>query len=101
MFARDAATIILGCAERLEDLPQYLNVGLGHDHSVLEYYQVAAAAVGWSGRYAFDLTKPTGMKQKLVDNTRQQQLGLRATTSLAEGLAQTYRYFLETHKNGQ
>jgi len=99
MFARDAADIIVGCAQRMEELPQYMNVGLGQDHSVLEYYQAAAAVIGWSGRYAFDLTKPTGMKQKLVDITRQRHLCLHATTSLADGLSETYRYFLETQSN--
>lgn len=99
MFAEDAAKMILACAERLDDLPQYMNLGLGHDFSVLEYYQAAADVVGWSGKFDFDLSKPTGMKQKLVDVSLQQSLGLKATTSLPDGLRQTYRYFLDSQEN--
>ena len=95
MFAEDAARMILACAQRIDELPQYMNLGLGHDHSVLEYYEAAAVAIGWSGGFEFDLSKPTGMKQKLVDVTLQQQFGLQATTSLPEGLQHTYRYFQE------
>ena len=96
MFAEDAARIILACAEQIDSLPQSMNIGVGRDHSVLEYYETAADVVGWSGRFEFDLTKPTGMKQKLVDNSQQRDRGLDATTPLALGLQRTYDYFLET-----
>lgn len=96
MFAEDAARIIFGAANRIEELQQNMNIGLGRDYSVLDYYQAMAAVAGWSGTYDFDLTKPTGMKQKLVDITHQSALGLNALTSLSSGLKQTYEYFLET-----
>lgn len=95
MFAADAASIILAAAQRIDELPQYMNIGLGHDHSVLEYHEAAARVIGWTGRYDFDLTKPTGMKQKLVDTAHQRAFGLTAATSLEDGLRQTYDYFLE------
>lgn len=96
MFAADAAKIVLAAAQRIEELPQYMNIGLGHDYSVLEYYEAAGRVIEWSGRYEFDLSKPTGMKQKLVDISQQARFGFEATTSLTEGLRQSYQYFLET-----
>jgi GDP-L-fucose synthase len=99
MYAEDAAKMILACAQKMETLPQYMNLGLGHDHSVLEYYEAAAAVIGWSGGFDFDLTKPTGMKQKLVDISRQQEFGLQAVTSLADGMQKTYQYFLDSTPN--
>lgn len=97
MYAADAAELIFAAAHRSDELPQYMNIGLGHDHSVLDYYKAAAIAVGWSGRYEIDLTKPTGMKQKLVDTGRQRSLGLAASTTLLDGLRLTHDYFLEVH----
>lgn len=100
MFAADAANIILEAAQRIEELPQYLNIGLGHDFSVLEYYQAAARTIGWEGEFQFDLTKPTGMKQKLLDVSVQSSFGWAPATSLDEGLRQTYDYFREVQRAG-
>lgn len=100
MFAADAADLILEAAQRIEQLPQYLNIGLGHDFSVLEYYQAAARTIGWEGEFQFDLTKPTGMKQKLLDVSVQSSFGWAPATSLDEGLRQTYDYFREVQRAG-
>jgi len=100
MFAADAADLILEAAQRIEQLPQYLNIGLGHDFSVLEYYQAAARTVGWEGEFQFDLTKPTGMKQKLLDVSVQSSYGWAPVTSLDDGLRQTYAYFREVQHAG-
>jgi GDP-L-fucose synthase len=100
MFAADAADLILEAAQRIEELPQYLNIGLGHDFSVLEYYQAAARIVGWDGEFQFDLTKPTGMKQKLLDVSVQSSFGWAPRTTLHEGLLKTYEYFHEVQRAG-
>lgn len=100
MFAADAANMILDAAHRIDEVPQYLNVGLGYDFTVLDYYQAAARTVGWDGEFEFDLTKPTGMKQKLLDVGVQDAFGWKATTTLDEGLRQTYAYFQEVQRGG-
>jgi len=97
MFAADAASLILAAAQRIDELPQYMNIGLGYDFSVLEYYEAVAHVVGWPGSYSFDLSKPTGMKQKVVEISHQASLGLKASTDLRDGLRQTYEYFLKMH----
>ncbi len=75
-----------------------MNVGLGHDHSVLQYYEAAAAVIGWSGRFIFDLERPVGMRRKLVDVSRQQAWGWQPATSLQGGIAEAYRYYVtESH----
>lgn len=99
MFARDAASILLAMAQRTDELPPYVNVGLGRDFQVLEYYRCAAEVIGWAGTWSFDLGKPTGMKRKLVDIRRQQALGLGPVTSLRDGIAQTYEYFKSIHQH--
>lgn len=95
MFARDLAHCILRAINHFDTLPDTMNVGLGYDFAVNDYYEIASRVVGWKGRFEHDLTKPVGMKQKLVDTTRASEWGWVATTSLEDGLDQTYRHYLE------
>lgn len=95
MFAGDLADGIWYAVDRFDDLPGFMNIGLGHDHSVTDYYTEAARVIGWDGQFTHDLTKPTGMTQKLVSIARQEAFGWTLKTSLAEGIALTYAYFRE------
>lgn len=93
MFAKDAADCIWRVAENIETCPAVMNVGLGHDWSVNEYYEAIAEVVGYRGTFEHDLSKPTGMKQKLVDTTLAKNWGWQSTTSLREGLEQTFKFY--------
>lgn len=96
MYAGDLADAIWDAVERYESLPTMMNVGLGSDLSVNEYYKAAASIVGYSGRFVHDLSKPVGMKQKLVSTNLAETWGWKSKISLEEGLARTYQYYLET-----
>lgn len=96
MFAGDLADAVLRAADDIDRLPDLMNVGLGHDHTINEYYETVADVVGWQGEFTHDLSKPVGMKQKLCDTTRQSAWGWQAPTSLRDGIAQTYRSYLES-----
>ena len=72
-----------------------MNVGTGMDHSVNAYYEAAAEVVGYAGKYWHDLTKPVGMQQKLTSVHRANMWGWKSQTTLLEGLAKTYHYFLD------
>lgn len=99
MYAEDLADFIFYALPRLASMPQTLNVGLGQDYSINEYYQVIAQIVGFEGKFEHDLTKPVGMKQKLIDTTLLQEFGWNSKTSLTEGVRQTYSYFLKEAVN--
>lgn len=94
MFAEDLADFILSSLDYFESVPQMLNVGLGHDYSIQEYYETIAKALGYQGRFAYDLTKPSGMKQKLVNVDRQTELGWKPKTDLLSGIKKTYQFYL-------
>jgi GDP-L-fucose synthase len=96
MYARDAADAILNLLTYFDGLPDIMNIGLGHDYSINEYYEMAAKVMGWKGEFIHDLTKPAGMKQKLVCIKNQQKMGWNPTTTLQEGIAKTYAYYLES-----
>jgi GDP-L-fucose synthase len=96
MFASDLADAALAALEHFDSLPELMNIGLGHDHTINEYYEQAAAIIGWQGHFVHDLSKPVGMKQKLVCVRRQADWGWSPSTSLHDGIAKTYHYYLET-----
>ena len=93
MFATDLADFIIWALPRLSSLPLYLNVGLGRDWSVRDYYETIAKIVGFDGQLVFDPTKPAGMKRKLLNVDDVHRLGWRAATSLEHGLAQTIAHY--------
>lgn len=96
LYAGDAATMIWHAVSIFDELPDIMNLGVGMDHSVLDYYRAAAEALEWHGEFSFDLSKPVGMKRKLVDTSHQQRLGFPEPGALAAGLRMTSDYFLES-----
>jgi GDP-L-fucose synthase len=96
LYAEDLADWIVSHGiERINDLPQYLNLGFGRDHSVREYYAMAAAVMGYEGEFRYDLDRPIGMRQKLMDSSRARAFGWAPGTSIEDGLARTYHSYLK------
>ena len=82
-------------------MPQNINVGLGKDYLINEYYKSIANIIGFKGIFVHDLTKPIGMKQKLIDDTRLKAFGWSSKTSLQEGLTKTFEFYKKTLNNEQ
>ena len=95
MSANDLADLVYYCIENLEVMPQNLNAGLGHDYSIKEYYEAAADVIGYDGGFKHDLSKPVGMKQKLVDVTLLRKFGWKHKMSLRDGVAVAYKFFMK------
>lgn len=95
MYAGDLADFISYAIENFDKMPQNINVGLGHDYTINEYYKAIAAVIGFDGTFVHDTTKPVGMKQKLIDDTKLRAFGWRYQTSLEEGIQQTLDYYHE------
>ena len=74
---------------------QHVNVGTGRDLSISELAQTLKEVIGYRGRLSFDPTLPEGTPRKLLDVARAARLGWRAKIDLREGLADTYRWYLE------
>ncbi|MFD1880625.1 GDP-L-fucose synthase family protein [Paracoccus pacificus] len=99
MYAGDLADAIIRALAAPGDLPESLNIGLGHDHSINDYYRIVAEVIGWQGDFTHDLGRPVGMKQKLLDVTRQTAWGWAPQTSLTDGIRAAYEFYLkEQHK---
>jgi GDP-L-fucose synthase len=95
MYAEDLANFVNFAIQKFSDMPQNINVGLGHDYTINEYYETIADVIGYQGEFVHDLTKPVGMKQKLIDDTQLKAFGWHYQTKLKDGLRQTYQHYLE------
>lgn len=98
MYAGDFAEIVVKIIEQLEEMPITMNIGLGYDYTINEYYDKVAKVVGFKGKFIHDLTKPSGMKQKLLDISLQKSLGLDYNHSLENGIKKTYEYYLNEYR---
>ena len=99
MYAADLANFIFYAIPNFKEMPQNINVGLGKDYSINEYYKSIANIIGFKGSFVHDLTKPIGMKQKLIDDTRLKTFGWSSKTSLQEGLTKTFEFYKKTLNN--
>ena len=98
MYTADLADFVFFALEHWERIPEIINIGLGVDHSVNEYYQAVAKILNYKGEFHHDLTKPEGMKRKLVSTKKADELGWKAKTSLEEGIKKTYEFYLQEER---
>lgn len=76
-------------------LPQLpLNIGVGTDYSIRELAEAIAGVVGYKGMIQWDTSKPDGAPRKLLDSSRMRELGWSASTNFADGLKNTYEWYL-------
>jgi GDP-L-fucose synthase len=73
----------------------HVNVGSGTDVTIEELARLVMRVVGFAGELVRDTTKPDGTPRKLMSNEKLAAMGWTPSISLEEGLARTYRWFLE------
>ncbi|MCW5700430.1 MAG: GDP-L-fucose synthase [Rhodospirillales bacterium] len=88
------------CADALVHLmtvysdTEHVNVGSGEDHTIRKLAETVAEVVGFPGMIATDPSKPDGTPRKLMNADKLKALGWQPKIGLAEGLADTYRWYL-------
>jgi GDP-L-fucose synthase len=90
----DLADALVFLMERYSGESQ-INIGWCEDVTIAELAKLVAAAVGFTGEFRFDATKPDGAPQKLLDVGKLDSMGWRPRIHLREGLAGAYRWFVE------
>ena len=81
-------------AANTEPMMSHINVGTGVDCTIRELAETMKQVVGFEGELVFDITKPDGTPRKLMDVSRLENMGWKASLSLTDGLAMTYQWFL-------
>ena len=93
LYVEDAAEGILLAAEQYED-SRPLNLGTGEEISINGLATMIATEVGYTGRIAWDKTKPNGQPRRCLDVSRiKQTIGFQAKHSLRDGLKKTIAWF--------
>lgn len=92
----DGCAFLLG----LESPPDWINLGTGVDVTIKELTETVAAVVGYTGKIAWDATKPDGTPRKLMDVSKLAALGWKAKIALREGIEKTYASFLAEQAAG-
>ena len=93
MYIKDLVEFIYFSIKNFEKLPNIINVGVGYDYTIKEYYQMISRIIGYDGKFEYDISKPQGMKRKLVDISKLNDLGWTHKYSIEEGLMDTYKFF--------
>ncbi len=79
----------------------FVNLGTGEEISIADLAGLVCRTVGFQGRIRFDHSRPDGTPRKVMDVSRLSALGWRAATSLEQGLAQTWQWYLSTRAERQ
>jgi GDP-L-fucose synthase len=83
-------------AAQVSPMEAHLNVGTGEALTIGELATLVADVVGYRGRIETDPTKPDGAPRKLLDVSRINGIGWRATTPLRVGIGMAYEDFLRS-----
>ncbi|MBV9834320.1 MAG: GDP-L-fucose synthase [Alphaproteobacteria bacterium] len=73
----------------------HINIGTGEEISIGDLASTLAEVIGFGGVFRYDRGKPDGTPRKLADVARLQAMGWRASSSLRDGLARTYAWYLQ------
>ena len=73
----------------------HINIGTGEEISIGDLASTLAEVIGFGGVFRYDRGKPDGTPRKLADVAKLQAMGWRASSSLRDGLARTYAWYLQ------
>ena len=94
LYVEDLAKAVIFAVEN--KLPDNLyNVGTGTDLTIKELAETIQKIVGHQGKIVWDDTKPDGTPRKLLDVSKMNNLGWKASIELSQGIEKTYKWFLE------
>lgn len=74
---------------------EFVNIGTGIGITIKDLGEVIADVVGYSGEIRWDSEKPDGMPVKILDVSRINALGWKASIGLKEGITGTYQWYKE------
>jgi len=78
------------------DSPDIINVGCGEDVTIRELAECVCDVLGFRGELVFDTSKPDGTPRKLLNVEKLRALGWRPSIGLREGIADSYKWFLQS-----
>lgn len=83
-----------------ENPPDWVNLGVGEDITILDLARTIAKTVGFEGEIKTDPSKPDGTPRKLLDVSLLNDTGWTAKIAFEDGLKGAYQDFLATLEEG-
>lgn len=92
LYVDDLATACYFLMQEYNE-PGHINAGTGEDISIEGLALTIKKITGYTGAIKFDSTKPDGTPRKILDVSKLNQLGWKASTTLESGLQKAYADF--------
>lgn len=99
-YVDDVASFMIKSLERLEVLPTTMNLGVGIDYTVREYYEIVIKSFEAQLKIVADPSKPAGIKRKLLDVSLARSFGWEPKTGIESGIESTIDWYLSSRKAG-
>lgn len=74
-----------------KDIGEFINIGTGKDITIKELAEIIKGIVGFKGEIEWEISKPDGTPQKLLNVERLHKLGWKHKYSLKDGIKQIYK----------
>lgn len=78
-----------------EEMEPFVNIGTGEDLTIRELVDLIKEIVRFKGEISYNESMPDGTPRKLQDVSKLRSLGWQAKIPLAEGIKNTYQWYLE------
>jgi len=98
LYVEDLANACLFLMQHYNE-PDIINVGTGQDITIKELVETIREIVGCKSIVRFDTSKPDGTPRKLLDVSKMTRAGWQYKTSLADGIRQTYSWYIVAGQN--
>ena len=83
-----------------KQIGEFINIGTGTDIRIKDVAELVKKVVGFDGELGHDTSKPDGTPKKLLDVSRINSLGWKASTPLQKGVELTYAWYKDAIAKG-
>ena len=95
VFSNDIAEAVLFLLENdVSTATEPINIGSGHEISISNLASQIASIVGYEGKIFWNKSRPDGTYRKLLDSSKINALGWKASTSFEKGINETYSWYV-------
>ena len=99
LFVDDLAKALIFLMNNYEDYQEHINIGSGTDVPIKVLAEIIKTIVGYEGDIIWNTKYPDGTPRKVLNVDKIHKLGWHHETSLEEGIAITYKWFVENYNN--